>query len=99
MLLEQDKQWTDSLDRGNVKVLYSTSCLQRADAKETETYIVSFAAELPEGLNIEPGALISSRVQRNPHGILLKQSRESLIHRQVLITLYVQELRQKNLAV
>lgn len=61
-----------------------------------ETYIISFAAELPEGLNVEPGALVPGRVQRNPHGVLLKQSRETLVHRQVLIALNVQELRQKN---
>lgn len=62
----------------------------------TETYIISFAAELPEGLNVEPGSLVPGRVQRNPHGVLLKQSRETLVHRQVLITLNVQELRQKS---
>lgn len=60
------------------------------------TYVISLAAELPEGLDIEPGTLVPGRVQRNPHGVLLQQSRETLVHRQELITLNVQELRQKN---
>ncbi len=63
--------------------------------KRRGTYIISFTAEFPEGLNVEPGALVPGRVQRNAHGILLEQSRETLVHRQVLITLNVQELRQK----
>lgn len=60
-----------------------------------ETYIISFAAELPERLNVEPGALVPGRVQRNPHGVLLKKSGEALVHRQELIALNVKELRQK----
>ena len=60
------------------------------------TYIVSFAAELPERLDVEPGALVTGRVQRNPHGVLLQQSGKTLVHRQVLITLNVQELSEKN---
>lgn len=69
---------------------------QMCDSKERKTYIISFTTELPEGLNVEPGALVPGRVQRNPHGILLKQSRKTLVHRQILITLNVQQLRQKN---
>lgn len=61
-----------------------------------ETYIVSFTAELPEGLDVETGALISSWVQRNPHCIFLKQRRQAFVHRQVLITLNVEELEQSN---
>lgn len=77
--------------------MYSASCYRNVCiGKWRSTYIISFAAELPEGLNVEPGALVPSRVQRNPHGVLLKQSREALVHRQELITLNVQELRQKN---
>ncbi|TNN57403.1 hypothetical protein EYF80_032372 [Liparis tanakae] len=49
-------------------------------AKRGETYVISFAAELPEGLNVEPGALVPGRVQRNPHGVLLQQSRKTLVH-------------------
>lgn len=60
-----------------------------------QTYVISFAAELPERLNVEPGALVPRRVQRNPHGVLLEQSRETLVHRQVFVALNVQELRQK----
>lgn len=71
-------------------------CYIGVDVKRRETYIVSFAAELPEGLNVEPGALVASWVQRNPHSVLLQESREALVHGQVLIALYVQELRQKN---
>lgn len=66
------------------------------DVRWRGTYIISFAAELPEGLNVEPGALIPGRVKRNPHGVLLKQSWKTLIHRQELVALNVQELRQKN---
>lgn len=77
--------------------MYSTSCYRNVcNGKWRGTYIISFAAELPEGLNVEPGALVPGRVQRNPHGVLLKQGRETLVHRQELITLNVQELRQKN---
>lgn len=63
-------------------------------SKTRETYIVSFTAKLPEGLNVEPGALVSSWVQRNPHGVFLKQRRQAFVHRQVLITFNVEELEQ-----
>lgn len=66
------------------------------DVRWRGTYIISFTAELPERLNVEPGALIPGRVKRNPHGVLLKQSWKTLIHRQELVTLNVQELRQNN---
>lgn len=81
----------------NVKLLYmySTSYLSKC-AKWRGTYIISFASELPEGLNVEPGALVPSSVQRNPHGVLLKQSGEALVHCQVLVTLNVQELREES---
>lgn len=76
-------------------MLYSTLYLLKCDSRGRETYIISLAAELPEGLDVEPGALVPGRVQRNPHGVLLQQSREALVHRQVLVTLNVQELGQK----
>lgn len=60
------------------------------------TYVVSFAAELPEGLDIEPGTLVPGRVQGNPHGVLLQQRRKALVHRQELVALNVKELRQTN---
>lgn len=60
------------------------------------TYVVSFAAELPEGLDVEPGTLVSGRVQGNPHGVLLQQRRKPLVHRQELVALNVKELRQTN---
>lgn len=64
------------------------------DAKPRGTYVVSFAAELPEGLDVEPGALVTGWVKRNPHGVLLKQSRKALVHRQELVALNMKELRQ-----
>lgn len=60
------------------------------------TYIVSFAAELPERLDVEPGTLVPSRVQGNPHGVLLQQRRKPLVHRQELVALNVKELRQSS---
>lgn len=59
------------------------------------TYIISFAAELPERLDVEPGTFVPGRVQRNAHGILLQERREPFVHRQKLVTLDVKELRQK----
>lgn len=38
------------------------------------THVVSDGAQFVEGLDVEPGALVSCRVQHHPHGILLKQS-------------------------
>lgn len=35
------------------------------------THTVPNGAEFVEGLDVEPGALISSSVQHHPHGILL----------------------------
>ena len=57
------------------------------------TYVVALAAELPEGLDVEPGALVARRVQGHPHGVLLQQRREPLVHRQVLVGLDVQQLK------
>lgn len=59
------------------------------------TYTVSIAAELPEGLDVEPGALVPSWVQRNPHGVLLEQRRQTLVHGQKLVALNVEELGEK----
>lgn len=60
-----------------------------------ETYIVSFTAQLPEGLDVEPGTFIPSRVQGDAHGIFLEQRRETLVHSQVLVTFYVKKLLKK----
>lgn len=56
----------------------------------TSTYIVTFAPQFPERLNIKPGSLIPCSVQRHPHSILLQQSWQPLIDCEVLVTLYVQ---------
>lgn len=45
----------------------------RARAHGT-THAVSDGAQFVEGLDVEPGALVSCRVQHHPHGVLLKQS-------------------------
>lgn len=37
-------------------------------------YIVAFTAELPEGLDVKPGALVPRWIQRHTHGVLLQQS-------------------------
>lgn len=55
-------------------------------------YVISVGAELPEGLDEEPGALVPRPVQRDPHGVLLQQRRQPLVHRQVFIALHVQQL-------
>lgn len=57
-------------------------------------YIISFTAELPERLDVEPGTFIPSRVQRHTHGVLLQESGEAFINRQKLVTLDVKKLRQ-----
>lgn len=58
-------------------------------------YIVAFTAELPEGLDVKPGALVPRRIQRYTHGVLLQQGRETLIHSQELIAFNVQQLKQQ----
>lgn len=57
-------------------------------------YVVPVGAQLPEGLDEEPGAFVPRPVQRDPHGVLLQQSREALVHRQVLVALHVEELQK-----
>lgn len=59
-------------------------------------YVVSVGAELPEGLDEEPGAFVPRPVQSDPHGVLLQQSGETLVHRQVFITLHVEQLQTEN---
>lgn len=59
------------------------------------TYIISFTAQLPERLDVEPGTFVPGWVQRNTHGILLQERREPFVHRQELVTLDVKKLRQK----
>lgn len=59
------------------------------------THAVSYGAQFVEGLNVEPGAFVSSRVQHHPHGVLLQQSGKTLVHRQVLVALQVEELAHR----
>lgn len=58
-------------------------------------YIISFTAELPERLDVEPGTFIPGRVQRHTHGVLLQESGEPFVHCQELVTLDVKKLRQR----
>lgn len=51
------------------------------------THAVSDGAQFVEGLDVEPGAFVSGRVQHHPHGVLLQQSWKTLVHRQVLVAL------------
>lgn len=55
-------------------------------------YIVAVGTQLPEGLDEEPGPFISRAIQRDSHGVLLQQSRQTFVHRQIFITLHVEKL-------
>lgn len=57
-------------------------------------YIISFTAELPERLDVEPGTFIPGRVQGHTHGVLLQESRQAFVDCQKLVTLDVKKLRQ-----
>lgn len=59
------------------------------------THTVSQGSQLVERLNVEPGSLVSRRVQCDPHGVLLKQRWEALVHGQVFIAFQVQQLLTK----
>lgn len=76
-------------------MLMESLCRNEWDSMLMGTYIISFTAELPERLDVEPGTFVPSRVQRNTHGILLQERREPFVHCQKLVTLDVKELRQK----
>lgn len=54
------------------------------------TYSVPRLSEFVEGLDVEPGTLVPLYVQRDPHGILLQEGRQSLVHCQVLVALKMQ---------
>lgn len=56
------------------------------------THTVPDGAEFIERLDVEPGPFISCSVQHHPHGVLLQQSRQTLVHSQVFVTLKVEEL-------
>lgn len=61
-------------------------------AGRVHAYIVTVGPQLPEGLDEEPGALVSRPIQGDSHGVLLQQSRQTLVHRQIFITLHVEKL-------
>lgn len=62
---------------------------QLLGALQPRTHIISVAPQLPEGLDEEPGPLVAGGIQRHPHGVLLQQGRQPLVHRQVLVALHV----------
>lgn len=61
------------------------------------THTVPDGAQFVERLDVEPGALVSSCVQHHPHGVFLQQSRQTLVHRQILVALQVEELCRNRL--
>lgn len=65
--------------------------LPRAHERQM-THAVSNGAQFVEGLDVEPGAFVSGCVQHHPHGVLLQQGGKTLVHRQVLVALQVEEL-------
>lgn len=58
-------------------------------------HIIPIAPKLPEGLDEEPGALVARGIQRHPHGVLLQQGWQPLVHRQVFVAFHVQKLRHR----
>lgn len=64
----------------------------RRNVTTRSTHTVSQGPQLVEGLNVEPGTFVSSRVQRHSHGVFLQQRWQPLVHRQVFIAFQVQQL-------
>lgn len=60
------------------------------------TYIITLASQLPEGMDVEPGAFVPCGVQRHTHGVLLQQRRQPLVDCQVLVAFYMQQLQGKD---
>lgn len=56
-------------------------------------YIVSIGSELPERLDEKPGSLIPRPIKSDTHCVLLHQCWKTLIHRQKLVALHMQELK------
>lgn len=74
-------------------IQYDIPSMHRAHRRvHVMTHTVPNGAQLVEGLDVEPGAFISSSVQHHPHGVLLQQSRQTLVHCQVFVALQVEEL-------
>lgn len=67
-----------------------------SDPTLRSTHTVSQGSQLVERLNVEPGSLVPRTVQSHSHGILLQQSRQPLVHSQVLIAFQVQQLLVKH---
>ncbi len=55
---------------------------------------MSLTPELVEREDVEPGSLVSSRVEVHPHGVLLQQGRKPLVDGQVLVRLEVEQLKK-----
>ena len=60
--------------------------------KRSDAYTVTSGAEFIERLDVEPRSLVASQVQSNSHSILLQQRWKPLVHRQILVTLEMQQL-------
>lgn len=71
---------------------HSAFCTASLRTFQPCTHVISVAPQLPEGLDEEPGSLVAGGIQCHPHGVLLKQGWQSLVHCQVLIALHVEEL-------
>lgn len=54
--------------------------------------IVAARTELVKGHDVEPGPLVSVRIQVDPHCVFFEQRRQSLVHCDVFVGLEVQEL-------
>lgn len=75
------------------KIQYSLPTMHHSHRLvRTMTHTVSDGAQFVERLYVKPGPLVSSSVQHHPHGVLLQQRRQTLVHRQVLVALQVEEL-------
>ena len=48
-----------------------------------------------EGRHVEPGPLVAGRVEVDAHGVLLEERRLTLVHRQVLVRLQVEQLQSE----
>lgn len=68
---------------------------RRQDHLVPDDDVVAVRSEFVERENVEPGSLVSGRVQRHSHGVLLLQSGQSLVDRQVLVRLQMKKLRRK----
>lgn len=78
-----------------LRTLRCRSCC--CSAARLWNYVVSIGAELPEGLDKEPGPFVARPIQCDSHGILLQQSRQTLVHRQIFVAFHVKQLQTENI--